>query len=190
MRVVSLFVVIFWFALVSDTWSLDAEQWFAEGNRLSSKGEFKEAAQAYQKSIDQNPLAPVAHYNLGIAYKNLRQLDKAASVLEKAVELAPTILDIRLTLGNVYNMQERWKDAIGQLNIVVHRQQNDAQAHGNLGWAYYNFKDGPPFKQMVILNLSKAVELFGKQNQLQAAEATRKILEEAKLKFGYPAVIP
>ena len=190
MRVVSLFVVILWFASVSDTWSLDAEQWFVEGNRLSSKGQFKEAAEAYQKSIDQNPLAPVAHYNLGIAYKNLQQLDKAANVLEKAVELAPTNLDVRLTLGNVYNMQERWKDAIGQLNIVVHRQQNDAQAHGNLGWAYYNYKDGPPFKQMVILNLSKAVELFGKQNQPLAAEATRKILEEAQLKFGYPAAIP
>ena len=190
MRVVSLFVVIFWFASVADTWSLDAKQWFVEGNRLSSKGQFKEAAEAYQKSIDQNPLAPVAYYNLGIAYKNLRQLDRAASVLEKAVELAPTNLDICLTLGNVYNMQERWKDAIGQLNIVVHRQQNDAQAHGNLGWAYYNYKDGPPFKQMVILNLSKAVELFGKQNQPLAAEATRKILEEAQLKFGYPAAIP
>ena len=190
MRVVGLLAVIFWLGSVSNTWSLDAEQWFVEGNRLSSEGKFEEATEAYQKSINQNPLAPVAHYNLGIAYKNLRQWNRAASVLEKAVELAPTNLDIRLTLGNVYNMQERWKDAIGQLNIVVHRQQNDAQAHGNLGWAYYNYKEGPPFKQVVILNLSKAVELFGKQNQPQAAEATRKILEEAKLKFGYPATIP
>ena len=187
MRVLALLVVFLFAVLTSNVWSLDAEQWFLDGNRLSAEEKFEEAAKAYQKSIDQNPLAPVAHYNLGIAYKNLRQLDKAAKSLEKAVELAPTNLDIRLTLGNVYNTQERWKDAIGQLNIVVHRQQNDAQAHGNLGWAYYNYKDGPPFKQMVILNLSKAVELFGQQNQLKAAESTRKILEEAKLKFGYQA---
>ena len=188
---VAVFLLFFgWGSLPSSAWSLDAEQWFVEGNRFSSAGKFEEAVRAYQKSIDQNPMAPVAHYNLGIAYKNLRQLDKAAVVLEKAVELAPSNLDIRLTLGNIYNMQERWKDAIGQLNIVVHRQRNDAQAHGNLGWAYYNFKDGPPFKQMVILNLSKAVELFRKQNQLQAAESTRKILEEAKIKFGYQTAIP
>ena len=189
MRVVVLLVLFGWGSLSSNAWSLDAEQWFVEGNQFSSAGKFEEAARAYQKSIDQNPMAPVAHYNLGIAYKNLRQLDKAAVVLEKAVKLAPSNLDIRLTLGNIYNMQERWKDAIGQLNIVVHRQRNDAQAHGNLGWAYYNYKDGPPFKQMVILNLSKAVELFKKQNQLQAAESTRKILEEAKIKFGYQAAI-
>jgi len=190
MRIAVLLVLFGWGSLPSAAWSLDAKQWFVEGNRFSSAGKFEEAVRAYQKSIDQNPKAPVAHYNLGIAYKNLRQLDKAAVVLEKAVELAPSNLDIRLTLGNIYNMQERWQDAIGQLNIVVHRQRNDAQAHGNLGWAYYNYKDGPPFKQMVILNLSKAVELFRKQNQLQAAESTRKILEEAKIKFGYQTAIP
>ena len=190
MRAAVFLAMIIFTGLVSSTWALDAEQWFVEGNRFSAEGKFEEAVRAYQKSIDQNPLAPVAHYNLGIAYKNLRQLDKAAKVLDKAVKLAPTNLDIRLTLGNVYNLQERWIDAIGQLNIVVHRQQNDAEAHGNLGWAYYNYKDGPPFKQMVILNLSKAVELFSKQNQPEAAEATRKILEEAKIKFGYPARIP
>jgi len=187
MQVAVLLALFGWGILPSNAWSLDAEQWFIEGNRFSSAGKFEEAVRAYQKSIDQNAMAPVAYYNLGIAYKNLRQLDKAAVVLEKAVDLAPSNLDIRLTLGNVYNMQERWKDAIGQLNIVVHRQRNDAQAHGNLGWAFYNYKDGPPFKQMVILNLSKAVELFRQQNQLQAAEATRKTLEEAKIKFGYQA---
>ena len=190
MRSAVFLAMIIFAGLVSNGWALDAEQWFVEGNRFSAEGRFEEAVRAYQKSIDQNPLAPVAYYNLGVAYKNLHQLDKAENVLEKAVELAPTNLDIRLTLGNIYNRQERWADAIGQLNIVVHRQQNDAEAHGNLGWAYYNYKDGPPFKQMVILNLSKAVELFSKQNQPEAAEATKKILEEAKIKFGYPAKIP
>ena len=191
MRVVVLLVLFGWGSL----YPLMLGLWMQNNGllrviNLVLKENLKKPSRAYQKSIDQNPKAPVAHYNLGIAYKNLRQLDKAAVVLEKAVELAPSNLDIRLTLGNIYNMQERWKDAIGQLNIVVHRQRNDAQAHGNLGWAYYNYKEGPPFKQMVILNLSKAVELFKKQNQLQAAESTRKILEEAKIKFGYQAAIP
>lgn len=190
MRAAVLGVFLIWGCLASDAWALDAEQWFIEGNRFSSEGRFEEAVRAYQKSIMQNPQAPVAHYNLGIAYKNLRQLDQAARALEKGVELAPTNLDIRLTLGNVYNLQERWKDAIGQLNIVVHRKRNDAQAHGNLGWAFYNYKEGPPFKKMVILNLTKAVDLFTEQNQPQAAEATRKVLEEAKIKFGYQAAIP
>ncbi len=185
MRVAVFLALLLLGGLPSNAWSLSAEQWFLDGNNFSSQGKFEEATQAYQKSIEMNPMSPVAHYNLGIAYKNLRQLDKAAKSLEKAIELEPVNLDARLTLGSVYNMQERWKDAIGQLNIVVHRQKDDAEAHGNLGWAYYNYKEGPPFKQMVILNLSRAVELFEEQNQPQAAEATRKILEEAQHKFGY-----
>jgi hypothetical protein len=79
----------------------------------------------------------------------------------------------------------QWEDAIGQLNIVVHRNQNNAEAHGNLGWAYYNYKNGPPFKHLVIINLKKAVALFEAQNMSQAAQATQKVLDEAIAKFGY-----
>jgi hypothetical protein len=93
-------------------------------------------------------------------------------------------MEARVTLGNVYNLQERWVDAIGQLNIVVHRKKSDAEAHGNLGWSYYNYKQGPPFKKLVILNLSRAVQLFKEQNQFPAAEATQKFLDETLNKFG------
>ena len=101
------------------------------------------------------------------------------------MKLEPFHLDARLSLGNVYNRLNKWEDAIGQLNIVVHRQRNNAEAHGNLGWAYYNYEVGPPFKHLVILNLKKAVSLFDAQNMRKAAEATQKILDEAIAKFGY-----
>jgi tetratricopeptide (TPR) repeat protein len=188
MRIVA-FLALFVFGFqVSTVWGLSPEQWFQEGNRLSSEGRFEEAVNAYQKSIAANPLSPVAHYNMGIAYKSLKQLDPAAKSLEKAVELEPVNMDMRVTLGNVYNLQERWSDAIGQLNIVVHRKKDDAEAHGNLGWAYYNYKEGPPFKKVVILNLSRAVELFKEKNLHQAAEATQNILEEARNKFGHSLI--
>ena len=182
-----LFLVLF-FLQAPLAWGLSPEQWFQEGNRYSAEGRFEKAVEAYEKSISGNALSPVAHYNLGIAYKNLRQLGKATTALEKSVELEPVNMDARVTLGNVYNLQERWKDAIGQLNIVVHRIKGDAQAHGNLGWAYYNYKEGPPFKKVVILNLARAVELFKEQNQIQAAEATQKILEEARNKLGFSLI--
>ncbi len=132
-----------------------------------------------------NALSPVAHYNLGIAYKNLKQFEKAVSAFKKTVELEPFHLDARLSLGNVYNRLNRWEDAIGQLNIVVHRDRNNAEAHGNLGWAYYNYQNGPPFKHLVIINLKKAVSLFTAQNMNTAAQATQKVLDEAIAKFGY-----
>jgi tetratricopeptide (TPR) repeat protein len=165
--------------------ALDAEGWFEKGNELSQQGQFKEAITAYQKSVEQNPKSPVAHYNLGIAYKNLQEFEKAVSAFKKTLELEPFHLDARVSLGNVYNRLSQWEDAIGQLNIVVHRNRNNAEAHGNLGWAYYNYKNGPPFKHLVIINLKKAVNLFTAQNMSQAAKATQKVLDEAIAKFGY-----
>ena len=179
----SIFLVLF-LLQVSSAWGLSPEQWFQEGNRFSAEGRFEEAVGAYEKSIAGNALSPVAHYNLGIAYKNLGRLGNATTSLEKSVELEPVNMEARVTLGNVYNLQERWVDAIGQLNIVVHRKKNDAEAHGNLGWSYYNYNQGPPFKKLVVLNLSRAVQLFKEQNQFPAAEATQKFLDEALNKFG------
>jgi tetratricopeptide (TPR) repeat protein len=188
MKVTPYLVLLFFLLQTSTAFCLEPSQWFEEGNRFSSEGNFERAIEAYKKSIEGNPLSPVAHYNLGIAYKNIKAFDKAVQSLEKSIELEPVNMDARVTLGNVYNLQERWEEAIGQLNIVIHRKKSDAQAHGNLGWAYYNYKKGPRFKKMVILNLSHAVELFEEQGQPQAAAATRKIIDEAKNKFGYSLI--
>ncbi len=165
--------------------SLDAKGWFEKGNELSREGKFSDAAQAYQQSIQLSDQSPVAYYNLGIALKKMQQFDQALLAFEKTVALESTHLDGWLSLGNIYNRLERWEDAIGALNQVVHRRQNDAEAHGNLGWALYNYRDGPPFKYLVIINLQKATDLFEQQNLPQAARATGEVLQEAKIKFGF-----
>ncbi|KMP10487.1 hypothetical protein UR09_06090 [Candidatus Nitromaritima sp. SCGC AAA799-A02] len=162
-----------------------AEEWFLKGNALSREGRFEEAVDAYKRSIETKPSATVAHFNLGLAYKNLNRMEEAAAAFERTVELEPGNLDARYSLGNVYNHLERWEDAIAQLNLVVHQRRDDAEAHGNLGWAYYNYRKGPPFKFLVIVNLRKAVNLFEAKNQTQAANATRKVLEEAMTRFGF-----
>ena len=179
-------ILIVLFGFVSDAWPQEkAEDWFVKGNILSRQNRFEEAVEAYKRSIEKNPSATVAHFNLGLVYKSLNRLGEAATAFETTVELEPGNLDARYSLGNIYNHLNRWEDAIAQLNIVIHRRRDDAEAHGNIGWAYYNFKKGPTFKYLVIINLTKAVELFESKNQLGAAEATRKVLEEATTQFGF-----
>lgn len=177
---------VFLFSSSPESWSQEsAEDWFLKGNGLSQQGRFKEAVEAYKKSIKLNAKATVAHFNLALAYKNLNKQEEAAVAFEKSVELEPGNLDYRYSLGNIYNHLQRWEDAIAQLNIVVHRRQGDAEAHGNLGWAYYNFTKGPPFTYLVIINLRKAVDLFKSRNQNEAANSTQKVLEGAMTKFNF-----
>lgn len=172
-------------APVPALWADEALDWYLKGNELSKKGQFKEAVEAYHQAIQINPDATGPFYNLGLAYKHLKQYERASAAFESALRLEPNNMNIRLNLGNIYNRMERWEQAIGHLNRVVHRDKDNAEAHGNLGWAYLNYSKGPQFKMLVIVNLQKAVDLFEAQNQPEAAEATRKTLEEARKKFGY-----
>ena len=161
-----------------------AEDWFNRGNLFREKDRLLEAIDAYQRSIEINPSYWVVHANLGLAFKKTRQFQKAVDAFQNALKLAPDNLDTHLNLGNVYNYLGNWEAAIQHLNRVVHRRQNDAVAHGNLGWALFNYNRGPPFKLLVVLNLRKAIALFESQNQHQAAEATKKTLNEALIKYG------
>ena len=162
----------------------EALDWYLEGNKLSQQGQYEQAADAYHQAIQINPDATGPYYNLGLAYKNLKQHERAAAAFEGALRLEPDNMNIRLRLGNVYNLMQRWEKAIGHLNHVVHRTKDNAEAHGNLGWAYLNYSKGPQFKILVIVNLQRAVELFEAQKMPEAAEATRQTLEEARKKFG------
>jgi tetratricopeptide (TPR) repeat protein len=150
-----------------------------------SENRFEEAIDAYQESIKANPKAIGPFFNMGLAYKKLKKYDHAAAAFSGALQLDPDNLDLHRSLGNIYNLMEQWGKAIEHLNLVVHRRQNDAEAHGNLGWAYYQYKEGPRFKLLVVSNLEKAVELFEKQNMKEAAVATQKTLDEVNREFGY-----
>jgi len=163
----------------------EALDWYLKGNELSQKGQLEQAVEAYHKALQINPDATGPFYNLGLAYKHLKQYERASAAFESALRLEPDNMNIRLNLGNIYNRMERWGKAIGHLNRVVHRVKDNPEAHGNLGWAYLNYSDGPPFKMLVIVNLQKAIELFEAQKMPEAAEATRKTLEQARIKFGY-----
>ena len=75
---------------VSDTWPQEkAEDWFVKGNILSRQSRFKEAIEAYRRSVENNPKATVAFFNLGLAYKKLNRLEEARDMVRRMKSIHP-----------------------------------------------------------------------------------------------------
>lgn len=75
------------------------------GNDLLQNGRATEAVQAYQRALEFDPRSPTAHFGLGMAYHELRQIGLAIRewrwVIENAIH-DPVAEQARLSLGWLY----------------------------------------------------------------------------------------
>lgn len=61
--------------------------------------------------------------------------------VERGVQYQPDDMDVRLIRGIFRATQGRYKEAIEDYTFVLAKQPNNAQAHYNLGLAYFEVKD-------------------------------------------------
>lgn len=107
-----------------------------------------------EERVKADPTNPDYHLELGIAYGELKQLEKAAEHLEKAAELAPDRADIQYNLGVIYSMammqdlavEELWESHADEEELYHLAEQaylraleldpELVQAYNNLGTLY------------------------------------------------------
>jgi Flp pilus assembly protein TadD len=65
------------------------DQWMDQGGLLSTYGNYKAAAQAYEKALELSPNDAEAHFDLGVAWGQMGDYPKALSSIDKAVSLSP-----------------------------------------------------------------------------------------------------
>ena len=78
------------------------DSWTKKGKEFLAAGDYQSAIWYFQQAIDAKPTNAEAHYQLGLAYRNLEQHDNAIESFKTAAKLAPERLDVQLTLGEVY----------------------------------------------------------------------------------------
>jgi tetratricopeptide (TPR) repeat protein len=74
--------------------------------------------------------------NLGNSYHTIGDVDTAMAVLERAVQINPSLAEARMNLGNIYLKKGRVDEAIYQYRASLQINPDDAKAHLNLGNAY------------------------------------------------------
>jgi len=179
--------------------------YYGLGRIQAAKGQFSEAIQNLKKACDLFPSFGVAHYALGMLYRDLGELQKAQeemALFQRLKDERPPLRDVlveailalrsdpndRLSRGSSMLAQGRIVEAISEFRKALEEDRSLAQAHGNLlsGYLtlgelaraeehYYAAMKLDPNMYETHFNFGLLLSQQGKNQQ--AAEAFRRALE-------------
>jgi hypothetical protein len=93
-----------------------------------------EAAEAFREAIRLKKDYAEAHSNLGGAYYQLGQTDRAISSCREAIRLQPTLVSPHNILGLALEKKGYLEEAILSYRRAIRRNKNYAEAHSSLGF--------------------------------------------------------
>ena len=105
---------------------------FNLGMTLVSSGDFAEAANYFQRTIELEPDHVEALINLGAVYGRARNLDLAVKTLQRAVELSPDSIPARVNLAAALSASGEFAAAVPHYEAILLAEPNNASAHAQL----------------------------------------------------------
>lgn len=113
-----------------------ATAYYGLANLYYNSDRFTEAAKLYQKSIDHGIEGADAYFMLAKCFEREEQFKLALPFMQRAAELEPNDLQIRLSYGILLCSLEMFEYAEKELKFVIDEDWNNADAHYNLGVLY------------------------------------------------------
>ncbi|MGA2030022.1 MAG: tetratricopeptide repeat protein [Verrucomicrobiota bacterium] len=102
----------------------DAQDGFADANRLYDEGKFSDAANGYEKILQSGSVSPSLFFNYGNAEFKSGRIGRAIAAFRRAAQLAPRDSDARANLEFVRNQvqgptlrESRWQNWLGALTL-------------------------------------------------------------------------
>ena len=99
------------------------------------QGSYTKSIPLLKKVIQLEPNDPDAHNNLGIALKELGDLDDAIASYNTALQLKPNYPDAHNNLGNALKQKGDLTAAVASYNTAIKLNPSDPDAHNNLSIA-------------------------------------------------------
>ena len=107
-----------------------------EGNQLYEAGNYKEAADAYQKALMNNPGDIKGLFNLGNAMYRQKKYEEARKLLSTAAKTdKPGQAAASYNVGNTYMQEQKWDEAIEAYKQALRNNPRDEDAKYNLSYA-------------------------------------------------------
>lgn len=120
---------------------LEADDWFDAGVVLNTEGRYREAAEAFGRSIALSPRNALAWLNLGTAQALYSDYDRAIDSLKKAVLLDPKLTLALSNLGEVCFRAYRYEEAIEAYTMLLTLWPGNANALYKLGLSHLLLND-------------------------------------------------
>jgi tetratricopeptide (TPR) repeat protein len=131
--------------------SLDAMRAYTTAQDLMDRGRDAEALAAYERAVSLDPNLGRAYAGMGVAYRNLKQEDKAREAYDNALKLVDRMTDREKyrTLGGYYfTVAQNYEKAVENYETLVRLFPADNVGLQNLAFAY-----------VMTGNVQKAVEI-------------------------------
>jgi eukaryotic-like serine/threonine-protein kinase len=140
--------------------SLEAAHQYSTGQDLMLMGKYKDAIDAYSHAIQLDSNFGRSYSGLGVAYRNLGQMEEAEKYMKLALVHINQMTDREKyrTRGAYYVTIGSYDKAVEEYSALVKQYPADTAGHANLGVAYFHLRNLP----RAIEEARKAVEIYPK----------------------------
>ena len=145
---------------------LSSADWFDKGSALDRAKNYKDAVEAFNKSIELNPQNANAYGNRGVAHYKLGDNQQAINDYDKAIELNPQNAVAYYNRGAAYYALGNNQQAIRDRNEAIDLNPQYAEAYSNRGAAHYvlgnNLQAIKDYNKAIALNPRHAIAYYNR----------------------------
>jgi len=113
-------------------------RYIEEGNKFYEEKKYKDAQDAYQKSLAKDPNYAPGLFNLGNSLYQQKQYDSSRKIMANTAKLAKdngSRAAANYNVGNSYMAERKWEDAANAYKQTLRNNPQDADAKYNLSYA-------------------------------------------------------
>jgi Tfp pilus assembly protein PilF len=113
-----------------------AESYFAQAVQAHHDRRLGEAVENYRQAINLDPGFFEAHYNLGLADYELKDLTESLSAYETALSINPTSVNARYNFALALEAASYYQDAANELEKLLEQRPDETRCHFSLASLY------------------------------------------------------
>ncbi|KOS67922.1 hypothetical protein AEA09_04700 [Lysinibacillus contaminans] len=113
-----------------------ATAYYGLANLYYNAERYAEAVKLYEMAVQHNIQGADVYYMMGKCFEKLENPKLALPYLQRAAELAPEDMQIRLAYSIVLCALEMFDEGKKELDFIIEQDWNNADAHYNLGVLY------------------------------------------------------